>query len=91
LEDVGRWRCKGCGEMNGVESEVGKVLQQAEKKREVSGSSEVQKVPEMEERTVKKEETDDEDEDEESEEQSSGVDTTPAESTRSKARQRRKA
>jgi hypothetical protein len=91
LEDVGWWRCKGCGEMNGVESEVGKVLQQAEKKREVSGSSEVQKVPEMEERTVKKEETDDEDEDEESEEQSSGVDTTPAESTRSKARQRRKA
>jgi hypothetical protein len=78
--------------MNGVESEVGKVLQQAERKREVSGSSEVQKVPEMEERAVKKEEElDDEEEDEESEEQSSGVDTTPTESTRSKARQRRKA
>jgi hypothetical protein len=91
LEDVGRWRCKGCGEMNGVESEVGKVLQQAEKKREVSGSSEVQRKPEMEERAVKKEDTDDEDGDEESEEQSSGVDTTPAESTRSKARQRRMA
>jgi len=91
LEDVGRWRCKGCGEMNGVESEVGKVLQQAEKKREVSGSSEVQRKPEMEERAVKTEDTDDEDGDEESEEQSSGVDTTPAESTRSKARQRRKA
>ena len=80
--------------MNGVESEVGKVLQQAERKREVSGSSEVEKVPEMEERAVKKEEElddDEEDKDEESEEQSSGVDTTPAESTRSKARQRRKA
>ena len=89
LEDVGRWRCKGCGEMNGVESEVGKVLQQAERKREVS--SEVQKVPEMEERAVKQEEADEEDDDEESEEQSSGVDTTPAGSTRSKARQRRKA
>jgi hypothetical protein len=93
LEDVGRWRCKGCGQMNGVESEVGKVLQQAERKREVSGSSsEVPKVTEMEERAVKKEEdNDDDEEDEESEEQSSGVDTTPAESTRSKARQRRKA
>jgi hypothetical protein len=79
--------------MNGVESEVGKVLQQAERKREVSGSSsEVPKVTEMEERAVKKEEdNDDDEEDEESEEQSSGVDTTPAESTRSKARQRRKA
>ena len=78
--------------MNGVESEVGKVLQQAERKMEVSGSSEVQKVPEMEERTIKKEEElDGDEEDEESEEQSSGVDTTPAESTRSKARQRRKA
>jgi hypothetical protein len=32
LEDVGRWRCKECGTMNGVESEVGKVLQQAEKR-----------------------------------------------------------
>jgi hypothetical protein len=94
LEDVGRWRCKGCGEMNGVESEVGKVLQQAERKREVS-SSEVQRKPEMEERAVKREEDDDDDDDdvdiEESEEQSSGVDTTPAGSTRSKARQRRKA
>jgi anaerobic ribonucleoside-triphosphate reductase len=79
--------------MNGVESEVGKVLQQAERKREVSGSSEVQKVPEMEERAVKMEEelNDDDEDNEESEEQSSGVDTTPAESTRSKARQRRKA
>jgi len=91
LEDVGRWRCKGCGEMNGVESEVGKVLQQAERKREVS-SSDAQKVPEMEERSIKQEEEVDEDEDvEESEEQSSGVDTTPAGFTRSKARQRRKA
>jgi hypothetical protein len=88
LEDVGRWRCKGCGEMNGVESEVGKVLQQAERKREV------QKVPEMEERAVKQEDVEeeaDDDVEEESEEQSSGVDTTPAGSTRSKARQRRKA
>jgi len=77
--------------MNGVESEVGKVLQQAERKREVS-SSDAQKVPEMEERSIKQEEEVDEDEDvEESEEQSSGVDTTPAGSTRSKARQRRKA
>jgi hypothetical protein len=32
LEDVGRWKCKECGTMNGVESEVGKVLQQAEKR-----------------------------------------------------------
>jgi hypothetical protein len=32
LEDVGRWRCKDCNTMNGVESEVGKVLQQAEKR-----------------------------------------------------------
>lgn len=32
LEDVGRWKCKECGTTNGVESEVGKVLQQAEKR-----------------------------------------------------------
>lgn len=32
MEDVGRWKCKECGTMNGVESEVGKVLQQAEKR-----------------------------------------------------------
>lgn len=32
LEEVGRWRCKECGNMNGVESEVGKVLEMAEKK-----------------------------------------------------------
>lgn len=76
--------------MNGVESEVGKVLQQAESKREVS--SEVKKMPEMEEREIKREEAEDDDVDtEDSEEQSSGVDTTPAGSTRSKARQRRKA
>lgn len=91
LEDVGRWRCKGCGEMNGVESEAGKVLQQAELKREVG--SEEQKRPEMEERAVKREESDEDDEKvvEETEEQSSGADATPAGSTRSKARQRRKA
>jgi hypothetical protein len=29
---VGRWKCKECGNMNGVESEVGKVLQHAEKR-----------------------------------------------------------
>lgn len=32
LEEVGKWRCKECGTMNGVESEVGKVLEMAEKK-----------------------------------------------------------
>ena len=108
LDDVGRWRCKGCGEMNGVESEeVGKVLQQqAERKKgrgEVGEELRKERRPEMEERreVVKREEAE-EDEDgdddgdadvelEESEEQSSGLDTTPAGSTRSKARQRRKA
>lgn len=77
--------------MNGVESEAGKVLQQAELKREVG--SEEQKRPEMEERAVKREESDEDDEKdvEETEEQSSGADATPAGSTRSKARQRRKA
>lgn len=32
LEEVGKWRCKECGTMNGVESEVGKVLEMAEKR-----------------------------------------------------------
>jgi hypothetical protein len=32
LEEVGRWKCKECGTMNGLESEVGKVLQHAEKR-----------------------------------------------------------
>lgn len=29
LEDVGKWRCQGCGSMNGVENEAEKLVKQA--------------------------------------------------------------
>ncbi|KAM0720948.1 hypothetical protein Q7P37_003233 [Cladosporium fusiforme] len=69
LEDVGRWRCKECHAVNGVEKEEG---------------------------VVKKEEESDEDAEEAGEavganDEGSGRETTPASSTRSKVRQRKKA
>lgn len=94
LEDVGRWRCKECGTMNGVESEVGKVLQDAERRgvsvREpVDGDAEKDVVVDE----LKKEDTDNQGAGENVEvpDEESDVDTTPAGSTRSKARQRKKA
>lgn len=85
LEDVGRWRCKDCGAMNGVESEVGKVLQHAESRG----------VPVKDEEVEVKRESEEEhagaDEPAEVPEWDSGADTPPAGSTRSKARQRKKA
>lgn len=37
LEDVGRWRCSGCGTMNGEESEVKRLVKEM-KQQEVTGS-----------------------------------------------------
>lgn len=93
LEDVGRWRCKECNTMNGVESEVGKVLQDAERRgvsvREpINGDEKVAVEDDM-----KKEDVRDEDVGKNAEvsDEESDLDTTPAGSTRSKARQRKKA
>lgn len=92
LEEVGKWRCKECGTMNGVESEVGKVLEHAEK----SGMKVRAPVPAVSEEDLKTEEHE-ESPPSEQEEVSEGeaepelVDTPPAGSTRSKARQRKKA
>lgn len=105
LEDVGRWRCKECGAMNGVESEVGKVLQQAEKRgvpvgEEVVGSEKRHNVEVKQEGDEDNEELDDdtnggaqedESDDVDVQDGGSGADTTPAGSTRSKVRQRKKA
>lgn len=94
MEDVGKWRCKECGAINGVESEVGKVLEHAERRgvnvreHEVGGQREDEA-----DAVVKKEESSEDDVDNtaDSPDEGSGADTTPASSTRSKMRQRKKA
>lgn len=92
LEEVGRWRCSACHTMNGVESEEKRML------KEIAGEPMSPTTPTTAARDSA-EIGDDVDEDEQAEEQitpdedevtldSAG---TPAGSTRSKARQRKKA
>jgi len=38
LEDVGKWRCQGCGSMNGVENEAEKLVKQVSQ-RDVGSSN----------------------------------------------------
>lgn len=95
LEDVGRWRCKECGAMNGVESEVGKVLEHAER-RGVSVKDVVNEGRDGREDAVevKKEDESDGEADEgvdSTPDEGSGRESTPASSTRSRVRQRKKA
>ena len=75
LEDVGRWRCVSCGGMNGVESEVGRLVERVKRKEvEVEGLD----VPDVDGEgagEVKVASSSEEDE---------TLETTPAASTRSK-------
>ncbi|GAB7346199.1 hypothetical protein MBLNU457_4937t1 [Dothideomycetes sp. NU457] len=88
VEDLGKWRCMGCGTMNGAESEVSRVVRQVRK------GSDVRELDEDERKggRVIGDETEDaapeEDNDEDIDEAADG--TPPAGSTRSKVRQRRK-
>ena len=44
LEDVGKWRCQGCGSMNGMENEAEKLVKQASR-RDVGSSTITEKYP----------------------------------------------
>lgn len=98
LEDVGRWRCSGCHEWNGVESEAKKMLKQmsGEPRSPVSptsaaGEAAPRKSGHGEENSVYEHVDEDVDEGEDSEPESELEATPAAASTRSKARQRKKA
>ncbi|KAI5196310.1 hypothetical protein AUEXF2481DRAFT_71182 [Aureobasidium subglaciale EXF-2481] len=84
LEDLGAWRCKECHALNGQESEAKAMI------REIAGESKVKEMQEASgaEKSVEKEQT--EDEANSDMEQDSEVISAPAESTRSKIRQRKK-
>jgi hypothetical protein len=99
MEDIGRWRCISCGAMNGVESEEKKMLRDIAKGGDGAAPAE-QAVPTKadpgRDESIKTEdasEDDDEDAGEESSDDGTPVpvdDASPAASTRSKARQRKK-
>ena len=107
LEDVGRWRCSSCHEWNGVESEEKRMLRQVradagEPQSPVSPSAPTSTVSEAAPKASAFEEENgdyehveeediDEEEDEADHEPVEAIDTPPAGSTRSKARQRKKA
>lgn len=99
LEDIGRWRCGSCHAWNGVESEEKRILQQMSQGGAESPTS---PIPPMSAATdpgpsIKSvsedagDEDDDEAEHEEDEPEEVEIETSPAGSTRSKARQRKKA
>lgn len=74
LEDLGPWRCSGCGELNGQESEAKAMI------REIAGGVDTKQVDAERNKESDGEEKDDTEE----------IDiSTPAASTRSKARQRK--
>ena len=89
LEEVGRWRCSSCQTWNGVESEEKKILSEISRDKPVSSDEEYEEIEDV------SEEGDGEGESEGDEALptvSGGEDEgdTPAGSTRSKARQRKK-
>ena len=43
LEDVGKWRCSGCGAMNGEESEAKRIVKQIQRKSESAGGKDTLK------------------------------------------------
>ncbi|GAB7363638.1 hypothetical protein MBLNU230_g4208t1 [Neophaeotheca triangularis] len=105
LEDVGRWRCSSCHAWNGVESEAKQIMQQMREVKNESrpGSVRSSKREAMESSTedfervgrepvAVKDETDGEESDEvDGVGNDAAADNSPAASTRSKARQRKKA
>jgi len=91
VEELGKWRCMGCGTMNGAESEVSRVV------RQVRRGGDVRELDESERKggRIIDDESVDEDaapevDDDEDISEDMTADTPPAGSTRSKARQRRK-
>ena len=87
LEEVGRWRCSSCQAWNGVESVEKRILKDAGMVEAASPTSAVSE-------TTPKEEMVDEEvgsDDAEAEAEAEVEDVPPASSTRSKARQRKKA
>lgn len=105
LEDVGRWRCSSCHAWNGVESEAKQIMQQMVEIKDESRpvSAEIRKAEGMgsssedfehidEQPVAVKEETDAESSDDVGDaEDDATAGTTPAASTRSKARQSKNA
>lgn len=93
LEEIGRWRCSACHTMNGVESEEKRMLKQiageplspATPVTAVDGAAEGSEGVDDDDDEVDEVETPGEDE------ETSDISGTPAGSTRSKARQRKKA
>jgi hypothetical protein len=94
MEEIGRWGCSACHTMNGVESEENKMLKQ------ISGGPASPTSPDRaavvpmgtaHDGGELDEEYDDIGEREGTADEGAGADTTPATSTRSKARQRKKA
>lgn len=87
LEDIGKWRCSSCHTLNGIESEEKKILKQMT--GEPSSPASPGPGPELNADEVGEEFAENaESEDDEADEID---DATPAASTRSKARQRKKA
>ncbi|KAI4765058.1 hypothetical protein E4T52_00155 [Aureobasidium sp. EXF-3400] len=85
LEDLGSWRCKECHALNGQDSEAKAMIREIAEKSTVSdGAKEMQEVQGAE-KSGQDQTTDDEEEQEEE-----GSVSTPATSTRSKVRQRKK-
>lgn len=91
LEELGRWRCGGCGAWNGVESEAKKIVEQIKQQQEKKKST-IEKGEDTETVDVEMEDV--------SENGNSGdssielidkaEETPPAKSTRSKTKQRKK-
>ncbi|KAI5360691.1 Putative Lunapark domain-containing protein [Septoria linicola] len=84
LEDIGKWRCSACHTLNGVESEEKKILKQITGEPSSPGTASQAVPDEAGEESAENAEAEDEEEDDID-------DASPAASTRSKARQRKKA
>lgn len=83
LEDVGRWRCQGCGAMNGVENEAERLVKEASKNKAVVLPKIDTHTEEIESEDI---ETPPEDQDDGEDDADERTETTPAESTRRKSK-----
>ena len=94
VEELGKWRCMGCGSMNGAESEVSRVVRHVRRGGDVRELEEEERKGSrvVDDETIKEDTSADIDGEDDDEDVSEEVmdETPPAGSTRSKARQRRK-
>ena len=88
LEEVGKWRCSGCRALNGVESVEKKMLREAGIASPISPTS---AVTEGDSEEAAEEDDGSEEDTAQATEDGAAADAPPAGSTRSKARQRKKA